>query len=288
VWPVLETVSARIDSSPIVTRVLSPVDVLAKINQWQQGFDPAAYHPPESSQQAQKLIAGAGSEGRRALARLVAEDGRTVRLSALVNEMHEQRFLQLVAAARQAITEVPADWQVRLTGQVLLLVEAQQRLVSTQVRSLVLAFVMVFAVLAVGLRSLRLMLLAVPPNLLPVLAAFAAMVAFDLPLDAGTVMVASIALGIAVDNTVHVLANVRRRLEAGLAVDQSTVGTLRDIAPAMVATTATACVGFLALATSEFVPIRDFGLLATVAMAAALVADLVVLPAMLVVTRERS
>jgi hypothetical protein len=177
---------------------------------------------------------------------------------------------------------------VRLTGQVLLLVEAQQRLVSTQVRSLVLAFVMVFAVLAVGLRSLRLMLLAVPPNLLPVLAAFAAMVAFDLPLDAGTVMVASIALGIAVDNTVHVLANVRRRLEAGLAVDQSTVGTLRDIAPAMVATTATACVGFLALATSEFVPIRDFGLLATVAMAAALVADLVVLPAMLVVTRERS
>jgi predicted RND superfamily exporter protein len=96
-------------------------------------------------------------------------------------------------------------------------------------------------------------------------------------------MVASIALGIAVDNTVHLLEHVRRHRAAGIAPQRAISNTLREIGPAMVATTATACIGFLALCLSEFVPIRDFGLLATAAMLVALAADTLLLPAILMV-----
>lgn len=286
-WPVLEQVKDRLAASPIVTRVLSPVDILAKLNHWEHGFDPRFYGPPASRREAADLVAAAGDEGRRALRRLVLDDQRTVRLSALVNETGEEPFLGLVDEARRALDDLPEGWTARVTGQVLLLVEAQQALVATQLESLGLALLLVFASIAVGLGSWRLTATAVPPNLIPILAAFAAMALMRLPLDAGTVMVASIALGIAVDNTVHVLENVRRRLADGMPIAEATTTTLRSIGPALAATTATAAAGFLALGTSEFVPIRDFGVLATVAMVAALAADVLVLPAILMATRRK-
>ncbi len=284
---VIEGVASRLAASPIVARVLSPLDVLAKLRHWDRGFDPAAYAPPATTREAEGLIAGAGATGERALARLARADGRRVRLSALVNELEHARFLELVAMARELVQELPDGWHGEVTGQVLLLVEAQRRLVVTQLASLGLALLLVFAVIGLGLRSRRLTAVAVPPNLIPIVAAFAAMAAFRMPLDAGTVMVASIALGIAVDNTVHVLEHVRRRCATGQPVTDAVAATVRDVGPAMAATTATACVGFLALATSAFVPIRDFGVLATVAMAAALAADLLVLPALLTATEGR-
>lgn len=286
-WPVLEKVAGRLAASPIVTRVLSPVDVLSKLHHWQRGFEPGSYSPPATLEGAADAMAAGGDEGRRALSWLVLADGRTVRLSALVNETGEERFLELVDEARRALGELPGGWSAQVTGQVLLLVEAQQALVATQLESLGLALLLVFSTIAVGLGSWRLTATAVPPNLIPILAAFAAMAVLRLPLDAGTVMVASIALGIAVDNTVHVLENVRRRLADGAPVADATAATLRTIGPALAATTATAAAGFLALATSEFVPIRDFGILATVAMVAALAADVLVLPAILMVTGRR-
>jgi predicted RND superfamily exporter protein len=284
---VIGEVGARLAASPIVSRVLSPLDVLAKLRHWDRGLDPAAYAPPATTLEAEGLIAGAGDPGRRALARLARPDGRTVRVSALVNELEQGRFLELVATARELVRDLPDGWHGEVTGQVLLLVEAQRRLVVTQLASLGLALLLVFAVIGLGLRSRRLTAVAVPPNLIPIVAAFAAMAAFRMPLDAGTVMVASIALGIAVDNTVHVLEHVRRRSTAGQPVTDAAAATLREVAPAMVATAATACAGFLALATSDFVPIRDFGVLATVAMAAALAADLLVLPALLAAAEGR-
>jgi hypothetical protein len=108
-----------------------------------------------------------------------------------------------------------------------------------------------------------------------------------MPLDAGTVMVASVALGIAVDNTAHVLENVRRRVADGDSPRLAVRRTLEHVGSAMVVTSATAAIGFLSLIASRFVPIRDFGVLAAVAIAAALAGDLVLLPAIIVSREDR-
>ena len=80
------------------------------------------------------------------------------------------------------------------------------------------ACVLVFTCLWIGLGSARLTALSLAPNLAPLVAAFAAMGVLRMPIDAGTVMVASVALGIAVDNTAHVLESARRLRAAGAVV----------------------------------------------------------------------
>jgi predicted RND superfamily exporter protein len=286
VWPIIQSVADRLAGSAIVSRVLSPVDVLRKLNHWESDFDPAAYRPPATREEAEELVGSASGGARQALRELALDDNRSVRLSALVAEMEENRFLLLEQDAREVLGELPEGWRGVVTGQVLQLVNAQQTLVSTQMRSLGIALCLVFGVMAFGLRSWSLTLTAVLPNLVPLVVAFSLMAALRIPLDAATVMVASIALGIAVDNTVHVLENIRRRGEAGMSTGMAIEETLRDIGPALAATTATACAGFLALCTSDFMPIRAFGLLAAASMTAAFLADVVLLPAILML-RQR-
>ncbi len=286
IWPTIDTLAERVAGSPIVSRVLSPVDIVRKLNQWNTDLDPAEYRVPATSEGVEAVILAAGDDAREDLSELLLPDGSGLRLSAMVNEIEENRFLELVDEIRALLAELPTGWSGEVTGQVLLLVNAQQALISTQLKSLCIALVLVFAVIALGLRSLRLTATALLPNLMPIVVAFALMALLRFPLDAATVMVASVALGIAVDNTVHVLENVRRRRAEGAEMVDAIAGTLEDIGPAMVATTATACAGFLALSRSEFVPIRDFGLLASAAMIVALVSDTLLLPAILMVRRR--
>ncbi len=140
---------------------------------------------------------------------------------------------------------------------------------------------MVFLVVGVGLRSAKLTALSVLPNVVPLLAAFAMMAVAGITLDAATIMVASIALGIAVDDTVHLLVAIDRQEPRETTTERLRLA-LEHVGPAMVLTTVAACIGFFALMTSSFVPIRSFGLLSGTAMLVALAADLWLVPAMLV------
>ncbi len=279
---VLDRLGDRLAASAVVSRVVSPLDVLRELRRWSEGLEPEAYALPAERSEAEGLLAGLDDRGRAALAALVAVDGRTVRLSAVVDEMDQGLFLELVGDAHAAIGELPAGWQASVTGQVLELVTAQQRLVLTQLESLGVALVLVFLVLLAGLGSLRLTLLSAAPNLLPLLAAFATMAVLGLPLDPATAMVASIALGVAVDNTAHVLETTRALERAGHVRREAVALVLRRVGPAMVVGSATAAVGFAALAASDFVPISHFGVVSVAALAAALLGDLVLLPALLV------
>ncbi|HQP44618.1 MAG TPA: MMPL family transporter, partial [Thermoanaerobaculales bacterium] len=281
IWPVVEGLQARLESSPVVAKVVSPLDLLRKLQQWQRGFDPVAYALPSSRDEAEALVGSLDGRGRALVERLVAANGRTLRLSAVVNEMDEGRFLELAAATRQDLEGLPAGVDGWATCMVLRLVEAQQDLVSSQLRSLGFACVVIFVVIALGLRSWRLGLLSLPPNVLPVIIIFALMAVTGIPLDAATVMVASVTLGISVDNNIHLLTDFRRerwlggsrRLAAGRAADQ--------VGAAMVVTTATTCIGFFSLCLSAFVPIREFGFLVGAAMVIGLAADLWMGPALL-------
>jgi predicted RND superfamily exporter protein len=256
------------------------VDVVRQLAWWESGFSEGGYAVPATDLGLARLLDSPGTAGEDLLGALVSPDGRRLRVSALVDEMDEGLFLDLVDRANRLLSELPSSWTGTVTGQVLRLVNAQQRLVRTQIVSLGTAFLLVFGCLWIGLGSSRLVALAVVPNLAPPLAAFAAMGVLGMPLDAATVMVASIALGIAVDNTAHVLENVRRRMTTDASVRGAVRWTLEHTGSAMVVTSTTAAIGFVSLTASRFVPIGDFGVLATVAMAAALAGDLLLLPAM--------
>jgi predicted RND superfamily exporter protein len=283
-WEPLERLAVRLEAQAGIARVLSPLDLLKKLAQWRHGSASSRYALPESSEEAKSLLGELGGAIRGDLDRLVSEDGETLRLSALVDVMPSSRFMVLKDAADAAILALPDPLTGFATGIVLQLVDAQLTLIDTQLRSFGIAFCTVFLCLLIGLRSWRLTAVAIVPNLLPILAAFTVMAALGVPLDPATVMMASVALGIAVDDSVHVLISYRRERGGGRSAAEAVRVAMAQVGPAMVITTIAACIGFFALMRSAFVPIQLFGLLSGIAMIAALAADVLLLPAILIAT----
>jgi predicted RND superfamily exporter protein len=287
-WPVLDGLASGLASSPVVARVLSPLDLLRKLHQWHQGSDPAAYRLPADRAEAERLVATLDPVGRSVLRTLVSADGREVRLSVVVREMDEGKFLSLVSEANRRLAALPAPFSGYVTGQVLRLVNAQQTLVATQLQSLGLAMLVIFLAVWAGLGSWRLTLVAVPPNLVPVAAMFGLMAWMGMPLDAATVMVASVCLGVAVDNTIHLLLVYRREREGGAAPATAAAAAVRLVAPAIANATLAAGAGFGILCLSAFVPIRHFGLLAVVVLGVGLACHLWVTPVLLELLGRRA
>jgi predicted RND superfamily exporter protein len=179
----------------------------------------------------------------------------------------------------------PAEYPVRLTGNLVLMTGTTSEVVRGQVESLALAFGVIFLVLAGMFLSFRIGLLAILPNVLPVLVFFGLMGWLGIMLNVGTSLIPTIALGIAVDSTVHYMARLNRELRGE--VDQAAAirRTLATVGQPIVYTTVALVLGFLTFAFSSFVPIQSFGVLSSVTLAAGLGANLVLLPALLSTVR---
>jgi predicted RND superfamily exporter protein len=220
---------------------------------------------------------------------MVADDGAREwwRISLQVANLAaaEERRLRasigpLVADAAVSLA-VPAPRETALTGGVPLVISAQAALLDSLVESSVTAFLTIGGVLALFFRNLPIGLVALVPNLFPLAIVFGAMGWLGWPLDVGGMMTASIALGIAVDDTVHLLSWFRRLGDDGLSVRERIDGALDRVAVPMIRSAAVLGFAFSVFGFCGFKPIAQFGILLATLLAVALVGDLVQTPAIL-------
>ena len=179
----------------------------------------------------------------------------------------------------------PAELRVRLTGNLVLITGTASDIVRGQIESLALALGVIFVVLTLMFLSLRIGFLAVVPNVLPILIFFGVMGWLGIHLNLGTSLIAAIALGIAIDSTIHYMARLNLELRGETDQQQAITRALRRVGAPIIYTTVALFLGFLTFAFSSFVPIQDFGKLSSVTMATALGANLVLLPALLATFR---
>ncbi len=277
----LDALAASFDARPGVAKVLSAADLVKKAYQRQAGLPPDVHVLPDG----EAAFAGAWQDvsdhlGDELESFYHANSG-TLRLSALAQPMGSAEHRRLLDEIRSELAAEGAGWRPRLTGLVPLLVDMQERLLESQIRSFALAFLLIGPVIALLLRSARYAVLSLAPNLTPIVLSLGVMSLFDIALDPATVMIAGIALGIAVDDTIHLLESYQRRRRAGDDAVQAVDHSLQTVGRAMMRTSVVATLGFLVLCFSEFLPLLYFGLFTAVAMLAAMVVDLVVLPALL-------
>lgn len=193
-----------------------------------------------------------------------------VRITFLIGTLDAAQLDALKAHLRAAaLAHLPKDWTLELTGNYDLLLQTQANLLKTLTTSLVWTAVLMQLILLVALRSFWLGIAATLPNAVPVAFGFLAMAGLGIPLDLGTSMTAAIALGIAVDDTLHFTFSAVR---SPLPVAARFTGAAILVSSAVIGT------GFLALVTADFLPTRRFGGLCGLAMVNALMADLVILP----------
>ncbi|HUS39300.1 MAG TPA: MMPL family transporter, partial [Pirellulales bacterium] len=174
-----------------------------------------------------------------------------------------------------------ASVEMSYTGMVPLFHEAQNQLLNGLFNSFMVAFVLIAVVMICWFRSVLAGLITMLPNVFPAAVIFGYMGWRGLIVDIGSMMTASVAMGIAVDDTVHFLTWFRRGQLDGLSRRDALVEAFQRCARAMTQTTMIAGFGLLVFSLSNFQPVAQFGLLMFVLLAAALIGDLVFLPALL-------
>ena len=173
------------------------------------------------------------------------------------------------------------DLELRVTGRAVLHVNTIDALVKGQVQSLAIAASVIAFILFITLKSLPLSSLSLVPNLFPILINFGIMGALAIPLNTATALIAAVAIGIAVDDTIHFLSEYKNRRKLGFDISQATEHAINEKGRAIILSSLILCIGFGAMITSRFIPTANFGALSAVIMITAVIGDLIILPALL-------
>ncbi len=193
-------------------------------------------------------------------------------------EQDVKQYLAQVAAEEPRLIE---GIRIEYTGMVPLFFAAQNELLNSLNTSFMAAFGIIAVLVIILLRSFAAGLLSMLPNVFPAAVIFGGMGWTGTIVDIGSMMTASVAMGIAVDDTLHFLTWFRRGVTLGLSRNEAIQFAYDRCGIAMMQTTAIAGLGLAVYALSSFQPVSQFGLLMFILLIGALIGDLVFLPALL-------
>lgn len=209
-----------------------------------------------------------------------SQEYQQLRLSSRVKDSTEgfsrKEYLENIRADLKA-NGIEED-HYQLTNLFVLYQDILQRLFNSQILTLGIVYIALLLVMWVLFKRLSVALVALVPNIICTLIILAVMGYANIPLDLMTITIAAIAMGIAVDDTIHF---VHHYLHGHSTPEAAVKKAYFSVGYAMLFTTVIICVGFALLAFSDFVPSMLFGLLTALAMIVALVTDLTLLPALL-------
>lgn len=174
------------------------------------------------------------------------------------------------------------DYEINFTGEGILINNAADAMAKGQVTSLMLALAVIFAIMCILFASVKAGFLSMVPNCFPIVINFGIMGWFGIPLNTATSTIASIAIGIAVDDTIHFMARYQRELKRTMDQKSAILNTVRGEGKPIAITSTALFLGFIILVFSDFNSTISFGYLTAMIMVTAVVADLIILPVLLV------
>jgi predicted RND superfamily exporter protein len=279
----IDRLETELRAFPHVRKVTSVADYVKRIHkELNEGRPDASVVPDDGDTIAQELFVFAlGGEGRHELERVVASDYSRAQISIKLESMSSDIVLEQVERAdrlAQASFE-GTDITPLTTGSGRLFSTLDHYLVTSQLSSFATAFVTVFAVIFVVFRSARFGILTIVPNVLPVLAVLGVMGYLDISMNVATVMLASVALGVVDDDTIHFINRYRREIGAGASTDGAIrIATAHEGRASLTTALINSC-GFGVLLLSEYRPTAWFGGLLALTLAVAFLAEVFILPA---------
>ncbi|MFM9195239.1 MAG: efflux RND transporter permease subunit, partial [Planctomycetia bacterium] len=244
---------------------------------------------------AMSLASVAGTLPERARQRLDAADfsdlvdeaSRMAIVRARVRDLGSRKLEGIYDRIDEGLALLAADrpgWTFELAGMSVVSARNIRQLVRDLGSSLLLEVAVIGGILALAFRSPLAGLVSLVPNVFPLAVIGALLVALGRSLDPATVIVFNVCLGLAVDDTVHVLSALQRHRRDGLSITSAVRRAVAETGNAVVLGGVVLAIGFAAVTVSSVPALAGFGTLACAAVAAATIAELVFLPALLVVT----
>ncbi len=272
----IERLQQRIEAMPSVDKTSSMVNVIQLWHQAMNGDDPDSLKIPGSQDDLDAAIFLTIDQEEPAVrAHHVVEDYSAMSVFVRSQLVSTSELARAVERIEDLGRELLPPWvRVQATGTVVIFAKTIAALVNSQRDSLGLAFLLVFLVMAVLFRSPLVGLVAMVSNVIPILFIFGMMGWCGVSLNLGTSIVASISLGIAVDDTIHYLMGYRRAYERLRDRRAAMEAALRRVARPVVFTSMALALGFSVLCASDFGLLFAVGALSAVTMITCLVSDL--------------
>jgi predicted RND superfamily exporter protein len=179
-------------------------------------------------------------------------------------------------------SDLPAEIETDITGNAILINRSADGISRNQLTQVGFAAITILVLVTIAFRSLRMAALSMIPNIVPVVLFFGALGAGAATLNLATALIGSIALGIAIDDTMHYLVAYHRERQAGRESRDAAAYCIEAVGRPITVTSIMIFVGFLSLLISNFVTLREFGYLTSMTMAICLMTDLLLMPALLV------
>ena len=265
-----------------VRKAYSIVDVLKDLNQAFHGGDHSYHEIPESRELVAQYLLLYETSGGEEAEKLVTSDYQRASLEfrlAMAGAKDTAGFIDALDASLMA--EPLQASQVATTGIGALWVKMMDYIVTSQIRGFLLAFGSIAIILIVVFRSLRVGLIAMMPNLSPVLLTLGAMGWLGILLDYSKVGIAAVAMGIAVDDTIHLVTRYRHEFNLRGNYVEALSAAIQDVGRALIITSITLVCGFLVLTLSILDATAVKGILLATTVVIALVADFLLMPALI-------
>lgn len=277
-----------------VGSTFSLVNIVKDTNQILHQDNAMFHHIPDS----QKMIAqqlylfnSANPEDRRSI---VADDYSQTHISIRVHNAGSQQYQQFYEEINQEIEQIFADMKqqfpqldVTVTGSIPLYMRTQGAIAKTQFNSFAIALTIVSLLMVFTLRSFQAGLLSIVPNILPALFTFGLMGMLCISLDADTLLIAPVIIGIAVDDTIHFMTHYRQSYTKTQDIAIALKNTLQNVGQAVMFTSMILGMGFAVLGFSDYLGTAKMGVFGSLAIFVALLCDLFLLPALILVFKPK-
>jgi hypothetical protein len=287
---IIQDLQQFLDSLEGVDKTISFVDYLSLANYVTHQYQTRYYGLPKEASEVRRLVRILQAMvGKDLLKKFAKEDRSMANILLRTHVSSSEDILRIRARimAHLGQTMQPGvDFQV--TGFGIMISESSRVMTRAQVQSLLLTLGLISGVMYLLFLSIRVGLIALIPNCFPIVVNFGLMGWLGIELSVGTCLVACIAIGLAVDDTIHFLVRYHRELKKTRDKEKALVNTIGCIGRPIIFTTLTVGAGFSLLLVSHFQPTALFGLLIVVTMFSALLGDLILLPSLLMRVRHHA
>ncbi|HRJ16920.1 MAG TPA: MMPL family transporter, partial [Saprospiraceae bacterium] len=279
----LDTVEQYLRSFPDIHAVNSITTVYKSIHRMKANNDPAAYRLPPDEEQHESYRRLASKIPKSGADILISKDGTKARITSRVKDCGADSIKRIYNQIDQYIASHtdPNVVKFRRTGTGIIIDKNAAYVRSSLFQGLLMSILIIGGLMGLIFKNLRMLLISMVPNVIPLLIAGALMGFFDIELEAGVSIIFTVVFGIAVDDSIHFLSRYRLLMGKGIPREQAIHATMMETGKPIVQTTILLFFGFLVLLFSISPPSVAIGIIISATLFSALVIDLLLLPLLL-------
>ncbi len=287
----IEQLQLVLDSFPEFSRAISIVDFTKYAKQTFYNGDTSFYTLPNSQEKSWIFSYANNLQNDNVLSKNIFTDSlnQVARISMRMSDISTPKLDSIMEILQPKIDKIfdSEKYKVTITGASIVFLNGTKYLVRNLFTSLFLVIILIAIFMAWMFNSFRMVVVSLIPNLIPLLLTAAIMGYFNIAIKPSTILVFSIAFGISVDDTIHFLAKYRQELIARKwNIKRSVIAALKETGVSMIYTSVVLFCGFFIFIASEFGGTVALGLLVSITLLIAMLANLLLLPALLL-TLER-